>query len=415
MKRTANPQHAKLRAQRQLKYKLLSLSAIAALTSSTCLAGLLPATTTTALASDTDSAFSANTESESTASTNTTADVSALNQDVGDTYSMPDNPGFDLPDYIHPSISDNAMVVSEEFAVTSDGIMVYLESGEQVTDPNYVGTETQQPDPLLKTDGLTFIPVSVATVREAISESTNSANSATTLSLPNSDYGAYWGTYNGQQAFFMKDGTLYASPAAAVIDVSEHQSKIDWEKVKTAGVEGVIIRLSYGWDNRLDYYAEYNVSECKRLGIPFGVYWFSYAETASNGTSEGISTVAALQELGITASDLSYPIYYDLEDWSGSWIGHTPPSSPSVYANIYTNWASQLKAAGYSNLGVYSNASRYLNELNHSTILSVASWVASYGPTPIFEQATTVKGWQYSSTGTINGISGNVDLKAPTV
>ena len=71
------------------------------------------------------------------------------------------------------------------------------------------------------------------------------------------------------------------------IDVSKHQGDIDWEKVKNSGVKFVIIRAGYGrFTSQKDPKFEYNYSECKRLGIPVGAYWYSYAVSKSEGVQE---------------------------------------------------------------------------------------------------------------------------------
>ena len=211
---------------------------------------------------------------------------------------MPDNPDAELPDKVSAEISDDATVVSEQYAATPEGELKDIETGETVTDPKIVGTESKQPDPLAKTDGESFIPVSAADVKEkvaanggdvnAVSSKTRAANASVKLAaLQNNEYGAHWGTYNGTQAFFDARNNLFAQQAKGVIDVSVWQNTIDWQAVKNAGVEGAIIRLSYGWGNGFDAQAKRNISECKRLGIPFGVYVFSYAESAADGASEG--------------------------------------------------------------------------------------------------------------------------------
>ena len=73
--------------------------------------------------------------------------------------SMPDNPNAKLPDNVSDEISDDATVVSEDLAVTPEGEVKNIETGEIVTDPTLVGTKDQQPDPLAKTNGESFIPV----------------------------------------------------------------------------------------------------------------------------------------------------------------------------------------------------------------------------------------------------------------
>lgn len=335
---------------------------------------------------------------------------------------MPDNPDAELPDKVSAEISDDATVVSEQYAATPEGELKDIETGETVTDPKIVGTESKQPDPLAKTDGESFIPVSAADVKEkvaanggdvnAVSSKTRAANASVKLAaLQNNEYGAHWGTYNGTQAFFDARNNLFAQQAKGVIDVSVWQNTIDWQAVKNAGVEGAIIRLSYGWGNGFDAQAKRNISECKRLGIPFGVYVFSYAESAADGASEGADVVNLLRQAGVNPGDLSYPVFYDLENWT--YTGHRSPTSPSVYDGIVNSWYGKLQAAGYNNLSVYSYTSYLNSALNSSNIHGKTRWVAQYGSTMQYTAfPTNDRGWQYTSSGQISGITGNVDLNA---
>lgn len=165
------------------------------------------------------------------------ADVSTLrSQSVAGVESnataMPDNPSMELPDSIASNIPDDAEVVSEGHALTSDGELKNLETGITVTDPKLVGTRNTQPDPLAKTDGESFIPVEAGTVKRKVDAVVTTPNITAdfmgktfvhTASLPNNEYGAHWGTYNGTSAFFESDNTLFAQQAKGVIDVSEWQ------------------------------------------------------------------------------------------------------------------------------------------------------------------------------------------------
>lgn len=335
---------------------------------------------------------------------------------------MPGNPNAELPDKVSAEISDDATVVSEQYAATPEGELKDIETGETVTDPKIVGTESKQPDPLAKTDGESFIPVSAADVKEkvaanggdvnAVSSKTRADNASVKLAaLQNNEYGAHWGTYNGTQAFFDARNNLFAQQAKGVIDVSAWQNTIDWQAVKNAGVEGAIIRLSYGWGNGFDVQAKRNISECKRLGIPFGVYVFSYAESAADGASEGADVVNLLRQAGVNPGDLSYPVFYDLENWT--YTGHKSPTSPSVYDGMVNSWYGKLQAAGYNNLSVYSYTSYLNSALNSSNIHGKTRWVAQYGSTMQYTAfPTNDRGWQYTSGGSINGISGRVDMNA---
>lgn len=320
--------------------------------------------------------------------------------------SMPDNPNAKLPDAVNDEISDDATVISEDLAVTPEGEVKNIETGEIVTDPTLVGTKDQQPDPLAKTNGESFIPVSAEDVKNAVAD-TNVQLSK----FESNEYGAHWGTYNNSKAFFDYQNNLFVQQAKGVIDVSGWQGDIDWAKAKADGVEGAIIRLGYGEGNNADKKAQRNISECKRLGIPFGIYWYSYADTPALAKEEGTDVVAKLKQFGVNPSDLAYPVYYDLEKWT--WEGHQPPTDPNVYNNIVNNWYSALQSAGYKNLGVYSYTSYLQGPLKHADIYAKTTWVAQYGARMGFDSfPTNSRGWQYTSSGKVDGISGNVDMNA---
>ncbi len=334
--------------------------------------------------------------------------------------SMPDNPNATLPETVSENISDDSTVVSENLAVTPEGDVQNIETGETVTDAQLVGTQSQQPDPLAKTDGESFIPVSASDVKDAVeqpvkqSAEQSSLKGGSTVRLTkfeSNEYGAHWGTYNGTKAFFDYRNNLFVQQAKGVIDVSSWQGDIDWAKAKADGVEGAIIRLGFGWGNDADTKAQRNINECKRLGIPFGIYWYSYAEDASGSRQEGNDVVSKLRQFGVSPNDLKYPVYYDLESWT--WTGHTPPTNPNVYNGIVNAWYGALQSGGYQNLGVYSYTSYLQGPLNNANIYAKTRWVAQYGPQMEFTAfGTNDRGWQYTSSGQINGISGNVDMSA---
>lgn len=320
--------------------------------------------------------------------------------------SMPDNPNAKLPGTVSDEISDDATVVSEDLAVTPEGEVKNIETGETVTDTTLVGTKDQQPDPLAKTNGESFIPVSAEDVKNAVADANVQLSK-----FESNEYGAHWGTYNNTKAFFDYQNNLFVQQAKGVIDVSEWQGDIDWAKAKADGVEGVIIRLGYGEGNNADKKAQRNISECKRLGIPFGIYWYSYADTPSIAKGEGADVVAKLRQFGVNPSDLAYPVYYDLEKWT--WEGHQPPTDPNVYNDIVNNWYSALQSAGYKNLSVYSYTSYLQGPLKHADIYAKTTWVAQYGARMGFDSfPTDSRGWQYTSSGKVDGISGNVDMNA---
>ncbi len=228
--------------------------------------------------------------------------------------------------------------------------------------------------------------------------------------LQNNEYGAHWGTYNGTQAFFDARNNLFAQQAKRDrrVRVAEHDRLAGGEERGRRGRDHPSeLRLGNGFDAQ----AKRNISECKRLGIPFGVYVFSYAESAPNGASEGADVVNLLRQAGANRGDLSYPVFYDLENWT--YTGHRSPTSPSVYDGIVNSWYGKLQAAGYNNLSVYSYTSYLNSALNSSNIHGKTRWIAQYGSTMQYTAfPTNDRGWQYTSGGSINGISGRVDMNA---
>lgn len=334
--------------------------------------------------------------------------------------SMPDNPNATLPETVSENISDDSTVVSENLAVTPEGDVQNIETGETVTDAQLVGTQSQQPDPLAKTNGESFIPVSASDVKDAVEQSVKQSAEQSSLKggstvrltkFESNEYGAHWGTYNGTKAFFDYRNNLFVQQAKGVIDVSSWQGDVDWAKAKADGVEGAIIRLGYGWGNDADTKAQRNINECKRLGIPFGIYWYSYAYDANCARAEGNDVAAKLRQMGVSPNDLKYPVYYDLEKWT--WAGHTPPTNPNVYSGMADAWYGALQSAGYKNLGVYSYTSYLQGPLNNSNIYAKTRWVAQYGAQMGYNAFdTNDRGWQYTSSGRINGISGSVDMNA---
>ena len=177
-----------------------------------------------------------------------------------------------------------------------------------------------------------------------------------------------------------------------VIDVSYHNGVIDWEKVKAAGVEGAILRCGYGMDrtDQDDKQWKRNADECTRLGIPFGVYLYSYADTDAKARSE------AQHALRLVAGYRpSYPIYYDLEE-SGTESGVA--ERMKIFAEI-------IEAAGFW-CGVYCNKSWWDNYLS-SLGDRYTKWIARYNNTL---GMSGVDMWQYTSDGSVSGISGRVDM-----
>ncbi len=186
------------------------------------------------------------------------------------------------------------------------------------------------------------------------------------------------------------------------VDVSEHQSwqkQINWEAAKNYGVKFAIIRLGYGDNlaNQDDRAFSYNVSECRRLGIPFGVYIYSYAENTKQAKSEAAHCLRLVKGL-----PLSYPIYYDLED-----PDTTAKCSNAEILKIAKTFEAEITKAGYS-VGFYANTYWWTTKLTDSYYNNFSRWVAQYNTSCTYQGSKDM--WQYSSEGKVAGIYGNVDM-----
>lgn len=192
------------------------------------------------------------------------------------------------------------------------------------------------------------------------------------------------------------------------IDVSEWQKTIDWEKVKAAGIDFAMIKAGSG-RNRIDPQFKYNISECNRLGIPCGVYWFSYAYTEELARNEAKYCLAA-----IAPYKLDYPVAYDFEYDS---VDNAEKVGVKITKEMASSFAraflGDIEAAKYYAM-LYTNAdylSRYFDaELAKRYDVWLAKWPANPDPNKKPPEAGGI--WQYSNTGSVDGISVRVDLDA---
>ena len=210
--------------------------------------------------------------------------------------------------------------------------------------------------------------------------------------------------------FVAQDGqTIIPGALAKGIDVSEHQGEIDWEAVKADGVTFAILRVGYGGDysDQDDKCFAYNVSECERLGIPYGVYLYSYAYDAASARSEANHVLRVLGD-----HKPSYPVYYDLEYTSnGSPAGNDGSGAVSItnddlseFATIFCNAVSE---AGFTP-GIYANLNWWNNYLTDSCFSQWERWVAQYNNYCSYQGEYKV--WQSASDASVAGVNGYVDV-----
>ena len=177
----------------------------------------------------------------------------------------------------------------------------------------------------------------------------------------------------------------------AGVDVSRHNGKVDWKRLKDQGIEFAILRIGYGQnDNQKDETFEYNYEECKKYGIKVGIYLYSYAMSIEDSAKEAANCLNWLQ-----GRSLDLPIYYDIENQTAGYPQHT--LSRDTLTNMALTFLNQVSTAGYKG-GLYSSKSWLESKFDMSRIENTYSvWVAHY--TSLVQ--TTYKGkydiWQWTN------------------
>lgn len=194
-------------------------------------------------------------------------------------------------------------------------------------------------------------------------------------------------------------------PSIVGIDISEHQGVIDWEQVKSTGIEFVMIRAGYRTYGdgilTMDTMLYDNLSGASEAGLDVGVYFFSQATTEAEAIEEADAVLDA-----ISAYDITYPVVFD---WELIYEDHARTDSMTVekLADCCVAFCERVKSAGYTPM-LYQNASTATHKLDLPRVKDYEFWLAEYTASPTFYYEYDM--WQYSSTGTIPGITGSVDL-----
>lgn len=180
------------------------------------------------------------------------------------------------------------------------------------------------------------------------------------------------------------------------IDVSQWQGNIDFNKVKAAGVDFVIIRAGYGRNiSQKDPYFEQNYSRAKAAGLNVGVYWYSYANSAV-----GAKTEAAVCLQAIKGKTFEYPIYFDLEERSQFNKG------AAFCSSLVTAFCDAIEKAGYF-AGLYISRSPLTQYITADVQKRYTLWVAEYGAKLNYNGSVGM--WQNTSSWRVPGVNGNVD------
>ncbi|MGN0073562.1 MAG: InlB B-repeat-containing protein [Coriobacteriales bacterium] len=212
----------------------------------------------------------------------------------------------------------------------------------------------------------------------------------------------------------VKDGVGFKG---LCIDVSEHNGKIEWKKVKKAGMDYAIIRCGYGQDYSSqddDQWAR-NALYAPKYGVKIGVYLYSYAYNETMAYGEAQHVLRCLREAGLEPDDLDLPVYYDLEEAS------VRPSN-QMLARMAAVFCNTIAAEGYD-VGIYASTSWFMSYLTDDVFddYGWSKWVAQY-----YSQCTYCRKpdtsmdtmanygeyldmWQFTSRGWITGANNGIN------
>ncbi len=187
------------------------------------------------------------------------------------------------------------------------------------------------------------------------------------------------------------------------IDVSAHQGRIDWEKVKNSGIQFAILRLGIGsnMSSQDDAYFEANVQGCESVGLPWGAYLYSYALNLEDAKSEVQHALRLLN-----GKRPEYPLFFDMEDADGYKAKHGMPSNQGL-VDICKTFLLGIEEAGYY-ASLYASRSWLNNQLNSSELDRFDKWVAQWNTSCSYKKPYGI--WQYTDSGRVGGINGNVDM-----
>lgn len=188
------------------------------------------------------------------------------------------------------------------------------------------------------------------------------------------------------------------------IDVSKWQGEIDWDKVKNAGIDFVIIRCGYRGSVTGSLVEDprflENIKGAGASGLKVGVYFFTQAITEVEAVEEASMVVSLLGDF-----QPDYPIFIDTEGAGGE--GRADGLDMQTRTTVCEAFCRTIENAGFT-AGVYASRNRYNNKLDTSELEDYVIWLAEYRSAPLYQGYYRM--WQYTSKGKVDGIKGNVDM-----
>ena len=193
------------------------------------------------------------------------------------------------------------------------------------------------------------------------------------------------------------------------VDVSVHQGEIDWQQVAGAGIDFAMIRIGYrgyGSEGKMmgDTHFLDNIQGALDAGLDVGIYYFSQAVTVEEARQEAAYVV---EQLAPYRREITYPVVFDWErqNYTGSRTQTIPDTD--LLCAMANAFCEDIEAAGYDAM-IYFYQNLAYNNLDLSQLTDYPFWLAQYTDYPSFYYDFDM--WQYTSSGRVPGISGNVDL-----
>lgn len=219
-----------------------------------------------------------------------------------------------------------------------------------------------------------------------------------------------WQYIGGNRYYFNSSGVLSSKKG---IDVSVHQKDIDWKKVAADGIDYAIIRAAYrGYDSGklvVDPKFEQNIKGALSNGVEVGVYVFSQAVNAAEAVEEASLLLKLCEQYRVT-----FPYVIDIEGANSKGTGRADKISNAARCEIINAFCATIRAGGKKPM-LYTGMSYYSTKIDKRGLTDCPLWIAYYPDKSKKTVSPKTKGyniWQYSSSGSVDGINGRVDMNA---
>lgn len=215
-----------------------------------------------------------------------------------------------------------------------------------------------------------------------------------------------WQIISGRRYYFKEDGVRTSRTG---IDVSSYQGTINWKKVANDDISFAFLRIGGQYYRKeggfySDTYFEKNYAGATTNGVDIGVYFFSQAITPEEAQQEALWVINQLN-----GRPLDLPVVYDLEDPAADSRFHLANLSRQQVTDLALAFCETIEANGYK-AAVYTNPNWIQNTLYLDQLLQYPLWLAHYTTNLLPSGTDNWLWWQYTSSGTVDGILGKTDL-----